>query len=408
MTAQPAPSNVQRGEGRTIHRGEGRRFRRRAAIAAATVAAVLVLPGLMGCRRQDGAGRPAAAPLSVSTEALSASRFSTSVDTISTLEAIEEVQLSAQADGRIRELRVSQGSPVRAGQVVLVLDQVQARADVDRLRAQARTDQINYERYAFLAQQGAVSAEQRDEFRLRAVASREELEAREADLAYREVRAPISGIVADLQVKVGDVIEANEPFTRIVRNDRLEARLEVPALYADRVRPGQTVLLLDPESDRELARGRLGSVDPLIDDTSQFLLAKAEFDNSGGGLRSGQRSRTRLVLEERRDLSVPFQAVTRQSGQAFVFVPGSLAELERNPGRVDLESLRGLPPDSRFAIQVPVQLGPLQNNRYPVLGGLSAGQAVITSNLINLRHGLPIQLNGSAAAGSPSPGGAAT
>jgi RND family efflux transporter MFP subunit len=385
-----------------------RRGGRRAAVAAATAATVLVLPWLMGCRRPDGSGR-SAAPLSVSTEALSASQFSTSVDTISTLEAMEEVQLSAQEDGRIRELRVSQGKPVRAGQVVLVLDQVQARAEVARLRAQARTDQINYERYAFLAEQGAVSAEQRDEFRLRAVASREELEAREADLAYREVRAPISGIVADLQVKVGDVLEANEPFTRIVRNDRLQARLEVPALYADRVRAGQTVLLLDPENGRELARGRLGSVDPLIDDTSQFLLAKAEFENASGSLRSGQRSRTRLVLEERRDLSVPFQAVTRQSGQAFVFVPGSFAELERNPGRVDLEGLRGLPPDSRFAIQVPVQLGPLQNNRYPVVGGLTAGQAVITSNLINLRHGLPIQLGGSpAAADRPSTAGPTT
>jgi RND family efflux transporter MFP subunit len=369
-------------------------------LSAGLTAALIALPLLVGCRR-PGDERPAAAPLSVSAETVSASPFSTTVDTVSTLEAIEEVRLASQADGRIRDLRVSQGSPVRAGQVVLVLDQVQARADVARLRAQAQTDQINYERYAFLARQGAVSAEQRDEFRLRAVASREQLQALEADLAFRDVRAPISGVVADLQVKVGDVIEDNEPFTTIVRNDRLQARLEVPALYAERVRPGQTVLLLDPESKQELGRGRVNAVDPLIDATSQFLLAKAEFDNAGGRLRSGQRSLTRLVLEERRELSVPFQAVTQQSGQAFVFVPGSLAELEANPGRVDLESLRQLPPDTRFAIQVPVQLGPLQNNRYPVLGGLAPGQAVITSKLINLRHGLPIQLGG----GAPPSGG---
>ncbi|MEX1317760.1 MAG: efflux RND transporter periplasmic adaptor subunit [Synechococcaceae cyanobacterium] len=365
-------------------------------LAGSVAAALMALPLLLGCRQQGDGSRPAAPPLSVSTETVSASPFSSIVDTISTLEAIEEVQLASQADGRIRDLRVRQGSPVRAGQVVLVLDQVQARADVARLRAQARTDQINAQRYEFLARQGAVSAEQRDEFRLRAVASREELQALEADLAFRDVRAPISGVVADLRVKVGDVIEANEPFTRIVRNERLQARLEVPAVYAERVRPGQTVLLLDPESERELGRGRVGSVDPLIDDASQFLLAKAEFDNAGGSLRSGQRSLTRLVLEERRTLSVPFQAVTQQSGQAFVFVPGSLAELERNPGRVDLESLRGLPAGSRFAIQVPVRLGPVQNNRYPVLSGLAPGQAVITSKLINLRHGLPIQVDGAA------------
>lgn len=377
-------------EGMTVGRSRRLRLRRRLGLAAA---ALITLPMLIGCRPQGG-GRPAAPPLSVNTETVSASPFSSSVDTISTLEAVEEVQLSSQVDGRVRELRVSQGKAVRAGEMVLVLDQVQAGADVARLRAQARTDQINAERYSFLAEQGAVSAEQRDQFRLRAVASREQLQASEADLAFRTVRAPITGLVADLQVKVGDVVEANEPFTSIVRNDRLQARLEVPAIYAARVRPGQAVVLLDPQSEAVLARGRLGSVDPLIDGASQFLLAKAEFDNPGGRLLSGQRSLTRLLLEERSELSVPFQAVTQQSGQAFVFVPGSLADLERSPGQVDLEALRGLPPDSRFALQVPVQLGPLQNNRYPVLSGVAPGQAVITSKLISLRHGLPIQLGG--------------
>ncbi|MGL6132988.1 MAG: efflux RND transporter periplasmic adaptor subunit [Prochlorococcaceae cyanobacterium] len=385
-----------------IRAGATRRRRRpgRTQLSAGLAAALVTLPLLVGCRQQGEGGRPAPPPLSVSTETLSATPFSTTIDTISTLEAIEEVKLSSQAGGRIRELRVSQGNPVRAGELVLVLDQVQARSEVARLRAQARTDQINAERFAALAEQGAASVQQRDEFRQQAVASREELRAAEADLAFRDVRAPISGIVADLQVKVGDVIEANEPFTRIVRNDQLQARLEVPALYAERVRPGQTVVLLDPSGERELGRGRVGSVDPLIDDASQFLLAKAEFNNPTGSLRSGLRSLTRLLLEERRELSVPFQAVSQQSGQAFVFVPGSLADLEQNPGRVDLESLRNLPAGSRFAIQVPVRLGPLQNNRYPVLSGLEPGQAVITSRLINLRHGLPIQLGG-----TPSPSG---
>ena len=50
-----------------------------------------------------------------------------------------------------------------------------------------------------------------------------------------------------------------------------------------------------------------------------------------------------------------------------------------------------LPPTTRVALQRPVVLGPLQNDRFPVLSGLSPGEAVITSNLINLRHGLPIK-----------------
>jgi membrane fusion protein (multidrug efflux system) len=60
---------------------------------------------------------------------------------------------------------------------------------------------------------------------------------------------------------------------------------------------------------------------------------------------------------------------------------------------VPIEQLEALPPSARFALQTPVQLGGLQNNRYPVVQGLDSGRQVITSNLLNLRHGMPIKVN---------------
>jgi multidrug efflux pump subunit AcrA (membrane-fusion protein) len=200
-------------------------------------------------------------------------------------------------------------------------------------------------------------------------------------------------VVGDVQVKQGDVIQAGAPFTRIVRNDRLLARVEVPAVYSARLRPGLPVILLDPASGQPIATAPIRSLDPAVVAGTQSLLAKAEFANPSGVLRNGLRTRTRVVLDARQQLSVPFAAVTQISGQSFVFRIGSLADLERRPGQAKLEALRKLPPGSQFALQTPVQLGPLQNNRYPVLRGLEPGARVITSNLINLRHGLPITAN---------------
>lgn len=337
------------------------------------------------------AGPPRGGLLPVQTEPTRLADFTTSVDTVSSLEALDLVQLSAQAGGRIERVLVRQGSQVRKGDLLLVLDQEQQKADVIRLRAKAANDQLNYERYESLARQGAVSPIQRDQFRQESIASREALIAREADRRFRNLRAPISGTVADLRVKQGDVIVSGDPFTKLVRNDRLMVRVEVPAVYAGRVRPGQTVLISDPATDRPLARGQVQSLDPVVSEGSQSLLAKAEFDNRGGSLRSGVKVRTQLVLEQSQQLSVPFKAVLQLAGQSFVFLPGSLTELRANPDRADLASLAKLPPSTQVALQRPVLLGPLQNNRYPVLSGLRPGDLVITSNLINLRHGLPIK-----------------
>lgn len=349
----------------------------------------LIALSLTSCSEPSGPPRGGALP--VQTEPAQLATFSTSVETVSSLEAPDLVQLSAQADGRIERILVRQGSQVQKGDLLLVLDQEQQKADVINLRAKAASDQLNYERYESLVRQGAASPIQRDQFRQESIASREALIAREADRRFRNLRAPISGTVADLQVKQGDVITSGDPFTKLVSNDRLMVRIEVPTVYAERVRLGQTVLLSDPATDQPLANGLVESIDPVVGDGSQTLLAKAEFDNRGGRLRSGVKVRTKLVLEQNQQLSVPFKAVQQLPGQNFVFITGTLAQLRANPDRADLASLAKLPATTLVALQRPVVLGPLQNNRFPVLSGISPGEAVITSNLINLRHGVPIK-----------------
>lgn len=320
---------------------------------------------------------PTPPPVSVRTEAVRNAAFAEAIETVSTLEAEDEVQLATQASGRIQKLLVRQGDRVQQGQLLLVLDQTQAQADVARLRYETETKRLNYQRYEDLVRQGAASAIQRDQFRQDYLSTRMELIARSADLGFRDLKAPIGGLVGDLQVKEGDVIAAGTPFTKILRNDPIVARVDVPAVVAGRLRVGQTVILMDPSTLRPMARSSVRSLDPAVVAGSQSLLAKAPFSNASGALRHGQRTRTRLILNARTQPSVPFEAVTQVSGQRFVYRVGRQGDQ---------------PSGTEVALQTPVELGPLQNNRYPVLRGLQAGQLVITSNLINLRHGLPIKV----------------
>ncbi|MEB3331579.1 MAG: efflux RND transporter periplasmic adaptor subunit [Synechococcaceae cyanobacterium] len=332
----------------------------------------------------------AAQPLPVDVHKARPAPFRQEVVTISTLDAVEAVQLAAQAGGRIEQLRIRQGDRVKAGQLLVVLDQTQLQAEVLSLRSAQAKDRLNYQRFAFLARQGAASALQRDELRQAWIETTASLKARQADLAFRDLRAPINGVIGDVTVKVGDVVRAGDPFTTLIRNGELNARIEVPAALRNRVRPGQTVILEDPGSSRPLVRGVVDSIDPSVNVGNQVLLVKAATSNSAGDLRNGLRVRTRLVLDQRDRLAVPVGSVIQSSGQSYVWRVGSLRELEREPGQAPLASLRKLPAAARFALQTRVTLGPLQDGRYPVLRGLSGGELVISSNLLALRHGLPV------------------
>jgi RND family efflux transporter MFP subunit len=332
---------------------------------------------------------PLPKPLAVTSEAVASYSFPETITTISTLEAPEEVNLAAQAGGRIESLRIRQGDVVREGQLLVVLDQTQLQQEVRALASQRDESRLNLQRFNFLASQGAASPIQRDALRQNFLAADAALKAKQADLAYKDLRAPIAGVVSDVAVKPGDVIRSGASFTTIQRTTRLLARVDVPARYGQRVRPGQQVLI-DAPSGPGSVEGRVVTIDPRVNNATQSFLAKAELNNRDGLFRNGERVRTRLVINTVPQLAVPALAVTRTSGQTFVFVVGNLKELEAQPGHGSLAPLRALPPGTRFALKVPVTLGPLQNNRYPVLKGLQAGQLVIVSNLFSLRHGTPV------------------
>ena len=318
--------------------------------------------------------------------------FTDAVQTVSTLEATDLVQLAAQAGGRVDQLKIDQGDVVDAGQLLVILDQEQEQATLRRDVAKAETDQLNYQRFKFLADQGAASEMRRDQYRQQAISSREKAIAQKATVGYNNLVSPINGIVADVSVKVGDVIKQGQIFTKLVKNNQLEARIELPSVYGPRLKTGLPVVLMLAGSDEPLAISTVMSIDPTVSAGTQALLVKSVFENPQGTLRNGQRLITRVELDTKSLESVPFTAVTTASGQNFVFRVGSLQELKQQPGNAPIDELKQLPDGTKFALQTPVEVGSVQNNLYPVLKGLKVGEKVITSNLMNLKHGSPVQI----------------
>ena len=355
----------------------------RAGLLPLTLALPLVL---------TGCGSPKPPPVAATPVRLvpvQAVPFLDAVDVQSTLEAIREVKLAPEIAGRIVAMPMAEGEPVRPGQPLFAMDQIQLQASVNADAAEARKDRVNAERYIFLNQQGAVSSKDRDFYVTQAIQSRDKLRANVANLGYKNVLSPIGGIVGNINYKLGDVVQAGSVITSIVDNSRLWVRIDVPGEQAYRVRPGMPVVLKAPDEPRRLlARGAVSFVAPSIDKDKQTLLVKATFANGDGALRNGQRVNATLVFSQAPSLAVPQQAVLLQAGQPFVFVAVSPEVASQQLGR-RLEPPP--PPGLPVALQVPVSLGTLQHGAYAVRGGLNAGDRVILGNLFQLRSGLPVR-----------------
>ena len=113
------------------------------AVAASSLIGLLCAGG---CATKQ-ASRP---PLVVQSETIGEADFSPSIEVISQLSSTSDVALRPEVDGRVVKILATQGQRVKAGQPILVLDNVQPSASLDASKAEARKDRVNAERYIFL------------------------------------------------------------------------------------------------------------------------------------------------------------------------------------------------------------------------------------------------------------------
>lgn len=196
----------------------------------------------------------------------------------------------------------------------------------------------------------------------------------EENLEFNRLVAPIAGIVGDIVPKVGDYLEAGDNVTSIIQDEALELQVSVPVERASRLALGLPVEIVDRQR-QAIATGNITFISPRTDLSSQGVLVKAAFNNSSR-LRDDTSVRARIIWSEEPGILIPTTAVSRIAGQSFVFVA---QEQEQEDGSKAL-----------VAKQKPVELGAIQGQSYQVISGLAAGDRLITSGILNLADGTPI------------------
>jgi RND family efflux transporter MFP subunit len=314
--------------------------------------------------------------------------ISRTVTVTGTLAADEQVMLSLKVTGRLEELLVDLGSPVRRGQVIARLTPTdfelrlrQAEAALQQARARLGLDPIGtddtiaIERTALVRQASAGLDEARRQreriatFVQRGISARadlesaqaqeqiaegryqdalEELRNRQAVLAERRsevalarqqlddtsLRSPIDGVIRERHAFAGEYRAAGTPVFTVVRQHPLRLQLAVPERAAAGVRLGQTVRV-KVEGDPDVYQGRIARLSPAITEGTRTLPLEAEIPNPDGKLRPGTFATADIVTDEAPGLVVPRSALVVFAGveKLLVVDDGKARERRVRTGR---------------------------------------------------------------------------
>ncbi len=194
------------------------------------------------------------------------------------------------------------------------------------------------------------------------------------NLVFNSVVAPVSGIVGEFPVKVGDYVNRGQVLTTITSNKNLEININLPVEKIDLLKIGTPVELVNKNTKIPVT-GTINYIAPNVNKNAQTVLTKAVFANDKA-LRNAQFVRVRIIWDQKPGVLVPTEAISRLGAQNFVFV----AEEGKSQTGEKIQ----------IAKQKPVQLGQIQGQNYQVISGVKAGDKLIVDGILKLRDQVPI------------------
>lgn len=304
-------------------------------------------------------------------------------EAVGAIVAWQEISVSARTTGlSLVEVRVRVGNRVQKGQLLARFDDAPVRtelaqANAARLQATATAEEAaaNSDRARALAKTGSISAQDLLQLTTRAAVARAQLAQAEAALAaarlrlrYTEVTAPDSGVVASRSAMLGQVPQLGSELFRVIAQDRLEWRAELPARQLARIKSGLTVRISLPDG-QELT-GRVRELSPSLDPSTRLGIVYADLDRSDA-VRANMYVKGEIELDRRPVVLVPAESIVMRDGRFFaVTLAGERAKL------------------------IPVIPGHRSPDTTEVLSGLTPGQTVVVRGADFLSDGTQVHVYG--------------
>ncbi len=316
------------------------------------------------------------------------------------IRAQQFVEIRARVEGYLEHMYFEEGTYIKKGQTLFVIDRKvynaraeKARAQLNKARAQSQKADRDLARIRPLYEQNAASQLDLDNAEAAAESAKAELSVAQADLtqaeltlSYTTVSSPISGYISERSADIGTLVGpgGKSLLATVVKSDTVLVDFSLTALDYLSLK-NRNVNLGQQDDSREwnpyitvtLAdgspypyRGLVDFASPLVDPATGTFSVRAEMPNPNHTLLPGEFTKVRVLMDVRANaIEVPNKAVEIEKGAAYVYIVKPDSVVER-----------------RF-----VETGPEIGNDIIVERGLDTDENIVVEGWHKLRHGMKVR-----------------
>jgi membrane fusion protein, multidrug efflux system len=330
---------------------------------------VLVLLLFASCSQNNGIRQDKSGTLRVEGYKLKPEYFSVNIRSTGELLPFEEVELQTPVAGNVFEIFFEEGQIVKKGDLLVEIDNRTWTARKKGLEARLISARSELDRQNQLLEIDGVSRQDVEQSEAEVNNLQAQIEELDVMIDLAHIRAPFDGRLGMRNFSPGAYLSQGAVITHLVQNDQLKIDFSVPAKYAGLINIGQDVTVISSATG-DTVEAQLYVVEPMINNVSRSLQARALISKQAAGFLPGDFTQIILGVEEYEDaLLVPAEAVIPELNAQVVYV--------YSDGKAERRK---------------VTAGTRTRDRLQVLSGLSEGDIIITTGLMEVSDGDKVTL----------------
>ncbi|MGF1586798.1 MAG: efflux RND transporter periplasmic adaptor subunit [Bacteroidales bacterium] len=296
--------------------------------------------------------------------------YSESIRATGELLSFEETEIMAPVPGNVLNIYFREGQNVNKGDLLVEIDNRSWSARKRGLEAQLISAESDLVRKKDLLQIEGVSQEELEQSQATVSNLKAQIDELDVMIDLAHIQAPYSGRLGMRNFSPGAYLRQGDIITSLVQSHKLRVNFSIPARYASLAKENQEVEVISSASG-DTAVAVIYAIDPTINPASRSLQIRAMLDNEQGRFVAGDFAQIIFDVEQTKDaLLVPAESIIPELNTQVVFIA-------RN-GR---------------AVRQEVETGSRTRDRVQILNGLSPGDYVLTTGLMEIRDGDQINFN---------------
>jgi membrane fusion protein (multidrug efflux system) len=311
----------------------------------------------------------AAPPIKVSYIIAQKQSVASTILAIGSIMADEEVELHAEAQGRIVKIGFTEGNFIAKGKQLIKIYDGDLQAQLTKALVNKKLKLDTEKRNKILLDKGAISTEAYEISLTDLNAINADIELLKENIKLTEIVAPFSGKIGLKYVSVGSFVNSTTKIAAMQKMDRVKIEFSIPERYVSQVNVGTTVSF-KVDGIQKIYNAKIYAIEPRIDPINRNVLIRAICENSNGVLLPGLFAKIEVPLNDKEGVFlIPTQSIVPiLKGNKVFIIHGDSATEQK------------------------VEISGRNELNVEVVSGLKTGDSVIVSGIIQMKQGVKVKV----------------